>query len=188
MWLNLLASFLTLGGYVPYTIGILQHKTRPNRVTWWIWLCVGVLVLTTYHSLGSTAALGMAMGSVIGQAVVAGLSIKYGTGGTTNFDRACLLSALGIAVLWFLTSSAFLPYLLTLSLDVVGWLPTFRKSLRDPGSENLAAWSLWNLSQIVSLLNVQQWTISNALYPLVYFVTNCALIAVLLRHRWRKRA
>src|SRR5438093_1430237 len=80
--LNILSGILTLAGFVPYVASILKGKTKPNRVTWWIWCAAGFLLMSTYYSLGARAGLGMAIGSFAGQTLVSALTLRYGTGGT----------------------------------------------------------------------------------------------------------
>lgn len=182
MW-NLLSGGLTLLGYVPYIRSIIRGNTHPSTISWWIWSSVGLLLLSTYYSLGSQAALGLAIGALTGQIVIALLSLRYGTTGITKLDLFCLLGAVAAGLLWWITASPFLPHVLILVIDFCGWLPTFRKVLNKPRSEDLFAWLVWTIAASFSLLDPAHWTFNDLLYPVYIVITDGLLALFLLRIR-----
>ena len=178
--LNIVAGSITLAAYIPYIATVLTGKTRPSMVSWWIWAGVGLLLRSTYASLGGQA-LGLATGAMIGQFLIAILAIRYGERVWTLLDKLCLAGAIVAATLWWLTSSAFLPYLLVVFIDACALLPTFQKAIVHPRSENIPAWALWALAAYLSLLAIDRWTIDNTLYPLYLVVTNTLVLLAILR-------
>lgn len=177
--LFLLPGILTIAGHVDYVRSILQGKTRPSRVTWWIWTAVGLLICLTYYDLGGRAALGMAIGGVVGQILVAVLSVKYGRGGMTGLDWFSIAGATGALLLWAFFPPA-LPHMLLLVIDFFGWIPTFRKALLHPVSETASAWSLWSLAAAISLLLATEGNFWDIPYPLYLLVSNVAIVLVVL--------
>jgi hypothetical protein len=177
--LNLLSGFLAILAYVPYVAGIVRKRTVPSAVSWWIWLSVSTLLASTYYATGARAALGLIVSCVAGQAIVAILSLRSGVRTVTTFDLVCLAGAVIAAVLWWITSLPFLPHMLIVLIDFFAWLPTFRKTLRDPSTEDPLAWVLWTLAAVPALLNVRTWTLYEALYP-IYIVVSCGIITVLI--------
>ncbi|MEK9158471.1 MAG: hypothetical protein AAB673_00525, partial [Patescibacteria group bacterium] len=99
------AGILTLASFVPYIISILRKKTIPNRATWFIWTVVGFMCGASYYSAGASHTFWVSASYMIGPLVTFVLSLKYGEGGWTRFDRVCLLVA-GISLgLWWVFSS-----------------------------------------------------------------------------------
>lgn len=180
---NILSGLLTLTAYIPYITAIVRRQTHPSRVSWWIWSAVGFLLMATYYDLGARAALGLAAGALIGQIVIAGLSLKYGAGGASSLDRLCLAGACGAGLLWWFTSSAFLPHLLIVLMDFFAWLATFRKVVKDPSSENLPAWIIWMIAAMFPLLDSAHWTFIDLLYPVYIVVSDGIVAGVILRAR-----
>ncbi|MBI3619057.1 hypothetical protein HY213_03430 [Candidatus Peregrinibacteria bacterium] len=180
--LNILSGMLSVLAFVPYIAAILRGQTQPSRVSWWIWSAVGLLLALTYVKLGSTAAVGVAFGSFAGQVIISALAIPYGKKGVTIVDRWCLVGALACAILWWLISSPLLPHLLILGIDFFAWLSTFRKAIKNPASENLLAWILWFAGGAIALVNVHQWTIANALFPLYVTCSDGLVVALLFRN------
>lgn len=177
--LNVLAGTLTLGAYVPYVFSIVRGRTVPNRVSWWIWSVIGLLLLLTYRGLGGSSGEGVAVAAFLGQVVIALLSIRFGRGGATAIDGLCLAGACLSVFLWYILSSAAIPHLLILTVDLFAWLPTFRKVLDRPESEDLLAWFLWWAGATVALamsLTAGGWDLP---YPFYIFVTDGAIMVIL---------
>ncbi len=180
----LLPGVLTLAGHFYYVRSILRGNTHPSRVTWWIWTAVGVLLCATYYDLGGRAALGMAVGGLGGQILVASLSLKYGRGGMTGVDWVSIAGAAVALLLWAFFPPAF-PHMLLLLIDFFGWIPTFRKVLVHPRSETVSAWALWSLGAAISLLLATDGNFWDIPFPLYLLVSNVAIVLVILRFKFR---
>lgn len=183
----LLSGLLIFLGNIPYIVSILRKETVPNRASWWIWATVNLLVLSSYVSMGNTAAIGIGIGGLIGQVIIAILSIRFGSGGVSRLDRTCILGAIVSALLWWLTSSALTAHILGIFMDFLGWLPTFQKTRVRPRSENLPAWIFWTVGAGLSLFAIDAWTVSSALFILYIFVSNTIVLCILLHDRFVRR-
>lgn len=184
--LNIISGFITLSGMAPYIVSILRKRTKPNIVTWWIWSGVGFLIAATYYDIGSRAALGLSIGSFIGNCFIALLALKYGVGGSSKTDRVCLLGATVTAVLWWLLPSAFIPHLLAILIDFFGWLPTLRKTLEDPSTENSTAWMLWTFAALFSFIALSGRNGIDAIYPMFIVITDGIILFLVLRYKLQK--
>ncbi len=176
---------LSLAGFIPYWWAIWQQKTRPNRATWWIWTIVGVLIAFSYRAAGAESTIWVPISYVIGPFGTALLSIKFGEGGWTQLDRTCLLGV-GIGlILWGVARSPYLTLGMNIGIDFLGALPTIRKSLRDPYSEDLFSWLLFALSSIVNLLAIDRWELSIAIHPIYILLISSSIWGCLQWGRWR---
>jgi hypothetical protein len=127
---------------------------------------VGVMIAFSYRAVGADSTMWVPISYVIGPLGTALLSIKFGEGGWTQLDRTCLLGV-GIGlILWGVARSPHLTLGINIGIDFLGALPTIRKSLRDPYSEDLFSWLLFTLGSIVNLLAINRWEFQIAIYPI----------------------
>lgn len=180
------AGVISLVAFIPYVIATLRGKTRPNRASWWIWTVVGFMLGASYYSAGADHTIWVPVSYIIGPFVIAILSLKYGEGGWTRFDRACLLGAGASALMWWLFSSPLVALCINIVIDVMGALPTIRKTYREPESEDRMAWTLFSVGNTVNLLAIEEWTFAIAVYPVYMFLTAGLITVLVLRPRKTK--
>jgi hypothetical protein len=180
-FLSFSAGFLSIASFVPYIITTLQGKTKPSRVSWWLWVILAVILCASYYSAGAGITLWAFICAGIGQFLVAVLSLKYGQGGWTRLDRVCLAGA-GISLfLWWSFNSPTLAILFNIVIDVLAVLPTVRKSFIHPEEENFSAWSLYTAGSFLNLFTIGQWSFEIAVLPIYVFMANAAIVVLLLR-------
>lgn len=182
------AGIISLAAFVPYIIAILRGQTKPNRATWWIWTVVGFMLGASYYSSGANHTIWAPVSYTIGPLVTAILSLKYGEGGWTRFDRCCLLGAGTSMALWWMFSSPLIALILNLFIDFLGALPTYRKAYHEPEGEDRAAWALFFAGSIANLFAVETWAFAIAVYPIYMFLGNgvIATFVFLRRHQRAK--
>src|SRR5258707_594803 len=99
------AGALALAGFVPYVVSILRRQTVPSRTTWWIWTVVGAMLCASYYAAGARESIWVPVGYALGPLVTALLALRYGEGGWSRFDRACLAGSALSLVLWGVSGS-----------------------------------------------------------------------------------
>ena len=182
------AGILCLVALVQYVIAILRKETKPNRATWWIWTVVGFTLGASYYSSGANHTIWVPVSYIIGPFAIAILSMKYGEGGWTWFDRICLLGAGVSVILWWIFSSPLVALVINLFIDFLGALPTIRKSYYKPEGEDRTAWIMFLVGNAVNLFAVEKWSFAIAAYPIYMFVTDCVIVSLLfLRPRSQKK-
>ncbi len=177
-----LAGLLSLLGFVPYVIATVRGKNRPNRATWVIWTIVGFALFFSYEAAGATHTLWVTASNVLAFAVVLVLSFKYGEGGWGVFDLFCLGGAgLGLAAWWYFHSP--LPTLfISILIDLIGALPTLKKSYFHPEGEDLLTWICFWIANAINLFAIEQWSVSMALYPLyLFFLSGTTALILAIR-------
>lgn len=184
---GLIAGFLSALSYIPYIISIIRGKTKPARASWIIWSLLSFVILASYKSLGASTTLFVVYAYAVGTFITMLLSLKYGVGGWTRFDKICLLTSALSLVVWWLTNSAFLALLMNILIDVIGTLPTIKKVYHQPDSEDRTAWSLFFLGSFFNLLAINQLSLEIALYPSLLFLA-ITTIFYLMFIRQRKTA
>ena len=179
--LGLLAGLVTLSAFFFYIRDSVSGRSRPNRATWIIWTVLSLVITASYYASGARDTIWAAIGFTIGQASVALVSLRYGTGGWSTFDKACLAGAgLGLFA-WALSGSAFLALIIAMMVDAVGALPTIRKLLAEPDSESRTAWAVFSIGNILNVLAIERWTIEIALFPVYFLIVNGVVLLLSLR-------
>lgn len=180
------AGIIALAALVPYVLSILRGETKPNRATWWIWTVVGFMLGASYYSSGANHTIWVPVSFSIGPLVVAFLSIRWGVGGWTRFDRSCLLGAGASVVLWWMFSSPLIALLINLFIDLMGALPTVRKIYHKPESEDRVAWVLVSVANTANLFAVETWTFAISVYPIYMFLVSGIITALIFVRRNHK--
>ncbi len=126
-----ITSFLA---FFLYYVSILRRKTSPNRATWLILTVVGALIASSYYEIGARETIWVAISYVLGPFIAFLLSIKYGEGGWTRFDKFCLAGAIISLIFWWLSGLALITLLINIFIDFLGILPTIKKSYLNPKS------------------------------------------------------
>jgi hypothetical protein len=180
---GILAGFFSLMCFAPYIFTILQGKTKPNRASWWIWATNGWVLCLGNYAAGASNTIWALMCAVVAQLLIAILSIKYGQGGWNRFDRRCLFGS-GISfVLWRVFHSPLIAIVLPLLIDILGVLPTLKKSYYEPESEDLLTWMLYAIGSLFNMLAITTWSFAIVITPLYVFLINTILVLLLLRHK-----
>jgi hypothetical protein len=179
--LGQIAGLLALLGYVPYIATILLRKTVPNRATWFIWATLGGIVAMSYWASGASNTLWVAVSHFVGQSVIALLSIRFGEGGWTSLDRLCLFGTAISLLSWLIFSSPLAALTISLIIDLLGAIPTLRKSFLEPEKEDLLTWGIFLTASTLNLLIVGQWKFSLVSYPLYLFLLHFLIITLILR-------
>jgi hypothetical protein len=168
-------------GFVPYISEIVQGKTRPNRATWWIWTVVGAMLCASYYASGARHTVWVAVSYVLGPLITALVSLRYGEGGWDRFDRACLGASLLSLLVWWLARSPLLALTANIGLDLLGALPTIRKSYHEPEAESLRSWMVFLLADALNLCALGAWSLATSLYPVYLFILAAVLVTLMLR-------
>lgn len=184
--LGQLAGLISLLGFAPYLVDVVRGKTRPNRATWWIWTVIGAMLCASYYASGARHTVWVPASYVIGPLLTALLALRYGEGGWDRFDRGCLAASLCSLLVWWLARSPLLALAANIGIDLLGALPTIRKTYREPEAESLLSWTIFLLADTLNLGALGRWSPAASLYPLYLFALAAVLVALMLRPRLRR--
>ena len=179
------AGVITFLAYLPYLFATINGETKPNRATWFLLVVIGSMLASSYFALGAETTIWVPVGYVIGPTIIAMLSIKYGEGGWSPFDRWCLLAALSTGVLWWIFDAPLTALLLNLLMDFISLLPTIKKGYLRPWTEDPFSWTMWFFGSVLNLLAVERWTFGIAIYPIYMAIGNGLIVALIYRKSLR---
>lgn len=183
-WILLtLSALLNLVFVFPYTYEIVKGAVRPNRVSWFLWLLLGIVSLLAVLKAGGRQEAVFNFFFVLGEGVVFLLALFKGETQFARVDAIALsggLLSLGcLAVLrdplWTL--------LAVIVTDLFGFIPTWVKAWRDPASESLVTYAITFWACLFGYLAVLDSSLIFYLYPFYLMLGNGVLVAILFMRR-----
>lgn len=192
--LGILAVLIGLIGYVPYFTTIFSGKTKPHAFTWFVW---GILTAIAFS--GQIVGHGGAGAWVTGLTafisfIICGLALVKGTKDFPLADWLCLAGCMVALGLWAITNNPLSAIVLITIIDLLAFIPTFRKSYSAPGSEPAFTYSLSGLKFVLGIAALQEFSAVTVLYPASLVLTNGLFVLMLLirrrqfsaiKYRWR---
>jgi len=159
-----IAFLLVFAAYVPYFRGIFKGETKPHAYTWLIWtITTAIGAAGVWYGGGGLPAITFA-GSALMTLVIFFLSFKYGTKNITRSDTIALLVALVAVFIWVGLDNPLWSVIVGVSIDIIGYWPSVRKSFFEPWSESMSAWILWIAGPMFSLLALEAYNPFTTLY------------------------
>lgn len=175
-------------GVLPYLRDVIRGKTKPRVVSWLTWTVLTAIATAAalsdkaYASGILTLAGTLATGSV----VLAGL--KYGDKHFERFDVACLVGAFVGLALWLIFGSPEIAIIATVSIDFVGAMPTLRHGWQKPNEETELAFIVSSFAAFLSLLAVDNYSVTNLAFPLYLTLMNGLIATVVVMRKKSKRS
>lgn len=175
--LGVLGGLLIAGSFIPYIRDILKADTEPHVYTWFIWsVTQAIAAVAIFEGNGGLfAALSVASGATL-SFVVFFMSFKHGSKNITNFDTTTLIVALIAIILWWKLNHPEWAIIAIALIDILGFLPTFRKTWYEPKSESSLAWVLFLLGNIATLLALTTHSIMTSFYIVTMIIASTVLV------------
>jgi hypothetical protein len=181
----LIAATLEVIANFPYIRDILAKKTKPHFFTWLIWTLLTWISFFILVSEGAGVGAWVTGVTAVTCLAILVLSFFFGERKITISDWTCLVLALFALVLWKNANDIFLAMIIIVTVDTLGFIPTFRKSFSKPYEETLSTYLLVIGKHLLTLLALQVYTPTTILYPSILFLTNF-LFAIMLVIRRKK--
>ncbi len=191
-WIFLGAAF-NLVGSITYVIATVQGKTKPNRVTWFLWALAPLIAFAAMIREGVSPLDGL-MTFMVGfgplMVFIASFVNKDSFWKISTFDIVCgVLSVLGI-VAWAVTRTGAVAILFSVIADALALLPTLVKSWKEPESENHVVFMNGAISALITLLALKTYNFDHLAFPIYIFVTCIVLTALIkfkLGYKYKKK-
>lgn len=181
--LGFIAALLAAGNAFVYIRDIFAGNTRPHIYTWLIWTILTAIGFLGQIKGGAGAGAWATGVSLILCVVILALSVKYGTNDITNLDRLCLFLAILSIIPWVLTQNAVLSVILATIADIVGFIPTMRKTWNAPKSESVESMYLDALKHTLAIASLQNYSLLTWFNPAGILVAKIAIIAEITYRR-----
>lgn len=177
------AVAIGLIGYYPYFRDVLRKQTKPHLFSWLIWgLLTGVAFSAQIAGGGGIGSWVTGVTALLCFAI-AGLALFQGEKEITRTDWICLLGALMGLLVWALTDNPLGAVVVITIVDLIGFIPTFRKSFARPFEETFSTYIASGIKFALGIIALEHYSLTTWLYPASLVVTNIAFAVMILVRR-----
>jgi len=181
--LGVIAAIVGLAGYVPYFKDIIKKRIKPHAFSWLIWGITQTAVFFAQTSKGGGAGAWAVGAPALLNLIIFVIAIFRGEKEITRLDKASLLFALSGIALWAITTDPLWSVIIATGVDVVGFVPTARKSYKKPNEEAVTIYMLNGMAFGISLFALQSVNLTTFLYPASLVVTNAVFVTMVMMRR-----
>lgn len=149
--LALVGGLLSACGTIPYILETLKGRTKPRLVTWATWSTLtGVAAAGAFADGQLSSGIFALLGSIAtGLIVIAGL--RYGDRSFTRLDILCLSGVLAGLALWLMLDSPAVAIWAAVTIDFVGFVPTFIHAWQKPHEETASTFVIVGLGAALTV-------------------------------------
>jgi len=163
-----------------YTKSMLAGKSKPHRVTRlivWFAAIAGVLGI-----LGSPNLAGIIFAVIFlaRASYLLVMALIFGVGGASKLDIVCLAIGVVAVAAFALTGNGLLAISLGVLADLIGYIPTFVKTWKQPKSEDPTFFIIEAVASLFAVFAI--WELRVDIILPIYFVL-CSVAVVLLIYR-----
>lgn len=162
---SITATCIAVISYVPYVRDTWKGKTKPHAFSWFIWALLGFIAGAGQIAGGGGIG---AMVAIVTATISLGISIfslKFAKQNITRGDYASLIVALLAIPLWIITKGPLLSVILVSLIDVIGFYPTIRKSIKAPKEETLSTYFLSTVKHCLTIVAQERYNVVTVFYP-----------------------
>ncbi|MEK7639983.1 MAG: hypothetical protein AAB424_02510 [Patescibacteria group bacterium] len=177
----ILAAALNLYGSASYVIETLKGKTKPNRVTWFIWALAPLIAFAAMASegVGLSALMTFMVGFGPLAVFVASFINRKSYWKISKLDIICGLLSLTALIVWGLTRTGIIAIALSISADGLAAIPTVIKSWKAPETEDYRVFLYSTVSAVITMLTLTSWGFANSGFPIYIFLI-CLILTLLI--------
>ena len=182
--LVIISTLLMVWGGYAYFRDTLAGRTKPNRVSWFLWALAPLVSLGAAFSVDADiwASVRVLVGGVVPGVIFLGSFFnRKSYWQLTWFDWICGGLSLTALLFWQLASSPLIAVLLATAANAFASIPTFIKAWNFPETETRLIFITSFLSAILIIPAIPVWTIANSAFQIGLMVTSGALLLAIYR-------
>lgn len=182
------AVLITLYSTVLYIKEMLRGTTRPNIVSWGLWVLIQGIFAAAQFSAGASLSVVLPLIEVLTVGIIVVLGVfGYGYKKYATLDFVCLALALGAIALWQTTGDPMVALWMSVAADILAAVPTFIKAYKDPKSETPLPYFLVAISAIAAAFAANVIDVPNLLWPANIFFGNTLILTLILLGKRAKK-
>lgn len=176
----IIASIIAVIGNVPYLIDVIKKKIQPHPYTWLVWTIVSGI--TFFGQLAKGAGIGAlpTASAEIFTLIIFIFSIRYGFKNIIRSDTYLLIIALLGIIPWLITKDPTVSVIIAVSIDLIAFIPTLRKTKKNPKTESPVLYSMNVLRHILAMFSLQAYNIATTLHSIVMIIVNTIMTLIIL--------
>lgn len=181
-FIGILSGLIFILGDIPYILDTTKGKTKPHRVSWFLFFTLDIIFIANQYALGASSSLWLVISWTIVTFIILSLSIKRGVGGFAKLDIACILGASAGLLFWYVLKTPIASLVANLVVATIAYIPTIRKAHKYPWTETKISWITASFASLLSAISIGTWNFKLLLLPLWSFVLSI-IVTYTIIHR-----
>lgn len=175
-----IAAIMAVFGNVPYLRDVISKRIQPHPYTWLVWSIVSCI--TFFGQLAKGAGVGVIPtgAAEIFTIIIFFFSLQYGFKNIVKSDTYFLIAALAGLVPWWLTKDPTISVIIAVTIDLIAFIPTIRKTWTDPHSETPVLYSMNVTRHILALFSLQAYNIATTLHSIAMIISNSIMTGIII--------
>lgn len=174
--LILVGVLLAIVGNIPYLYKVVRSEIRPHPYTWLMWSVVSMVTLFAQIQKGAGLAAVPTAAAEVFTIIIFFLSLKNGFKHIDRKDNYFLAAALLGLIPWFLTNDPTISVIVVVTIDLLAFIPTLRKTYHQPESESSILYIANVLRHLLTLYLVEKFNIATTLHSFAMIITNTLMV------------
>lgn len=174
------AALLAVAGNIPYLLDVFKRRVQPHPYTWLVWTLVSGIIFFGQVAKGAGVGALPTAASEIFTLIIFLFSLKYGFKNITKTDTLFFACALLGIIPWILTHDPTLSVVIAVTIDVIAFVPTIRKTWLHPRTETPILFGTNVVRHILALFSLQAYNIATTLHSVVMIVANTIMTAIIV--------
>ena len=178
-----LQSHIPSEPFTPTIRSIQKGETKPHVFSWVIWRSVTFVVFLAQLAGKDGAGawpIGVSGNITIYVALLAYMKKSDIT--ITRTDWLFFITAMTSLPLWYLTSDPLSAVVILTTVDVFGFVPTFRKAYVHPFEEKLTFFVLMAVRNFISIMALAHYSLTTVLFPAITAIV-CLMFFIMVMYR-----
>lgn len=172
-------------GYFPYLRDVVRGKTKPHVFSWLVWgTIMGIAGTAQWVDGAGAGAWATFATSFLCLVLVIFALWNRGDRHITRGDWISFVAAMLAIPLWLATGDPLWSVVLITLIDMIGFYPTWRKSMLRPHEETIFLYAMASIRSVVALMAMEHYSVVTMLYPASLVLGNGAFTLFLI---WRRR-
>jgi len=177
------AAIISISNLTYYFSNVFKGKTKPHMFTWLIWGLVAMTVAAGQIVDGAGAGATLTVIASLNCMAIAILAYIKGDKNISRSDKICLFTCFIALCLWPITKLPLLSVVIVTLVDLIGYIPTIRKSYNKPHEENLFTFVIFLISVTLSIFALENYTMLTMLYFVAMNIANLSMVILLVIRR-----
>lgn len=180
----LVGALLNIVGSSTYAWNTFKGKTKPNRVTWFLWAVAPLIAFAAqiHEGVGLQSLMTFMVGFGPLLVFIASFLNKRAFWNITKLDIVCGVLSIFALILWAVTGDSNVAIALSIAADLLAGVPTLIKSYKAPETEHPDVFRNGALSAGIALLTIKTWSFANYGFAL-YILIICLVLYGLIRFK-----
>ena len=184
--LSAIAIAITFIAFIPYIRSILKNETKPHAFSWIVWGSVTFIIFLAQLSDGGGAgAWPIGVSGLITLFVAILAYLKKSDHMIVKKDWVFFILAMSAIPFWYITSNPLWAVVILTVVDLLGFVPTFRKAYSYPDEEQLTFFVLISCRNIIAAIALEHYSVTTLLFPVATALA-CILFIQMVVYRRRQ--